>query len=225
MEHAHVNTPASPLAHRPSALEPRPQHMRSTIPASSVHSEPLRAMSTPEIGEQVVSENPEKIVRSRHSVFSVTLSLAMVALALVLFTFETGQLVPRDDSLLLNIGGIGAGLLLAYVGLASLTSRYRIDLSGIERRDLFGHRYVHWEDAEQVFVLTDYFGGFNLIVGVRAGRGLRVMTSLIGNRVEVAKAVIEAATTANPRTVLSGWGAKAYGAPPFGIFGSKEDAG
>lgn len=98
------------------------------------------------------------------------------------------------------------------------TGRYRISLSGIDKRDVFGHRSVEWLNVDKITVVPNYFGAFNLDLSVRGARKMRVLTSVLGNKVEVAKTVVEAATTANPQLVLVGWWVDVYGAPPFGIF-------
>jgi len=160
----------------------------------------------------------EVVVRSRHTVFSVGRSAGAIATSMAFLVLVSGLWVPLDDSVVIVVGEIVCVLFFAWGGLIGLTGRYWVSLAGIGKRDVFGHRTVEWSAVEKIQVNPDFFGGFSLDVCVRGSQRMLVRTNLVGNRDEVAKAVVEAATTANPRLVLIGWWADVYGNPPFGVF-------
>ena len=99
-----------------------------------------------------------------------------------------------------------------------------MDLAGIEKRDLFGRRYLPWSVVWAVGVHTNYFGGFNVNIGVVGARHMTLFTSQIGNGEEIIKAILEASTTSNPGVSLRGWAVEAFGTPPFGIFVPRDNA-
>lgn len=160
----------------------------------------------------------EPCIRSRHTTFSLGLGAFALAGSMTFLLLASGWWVPRVDSVMLVVLQVSCGLFLGWGGLIVFTGRYRISLSGIDKRDVFGHRSVEWLNVDKITVVPNYFGAFNLDLSVRGARKMRVLTSVLGNKVEVAKTVVEAATTANPQLVLVGWWVDVYGAPPFGIF-------
>jgi hypothetical protein len=66
---------------------------------------------------------------------------------------------------------------------------------------------------------TNYFGGHNILIKKRDGRSTILYTAVVVRNRELMKAVIEAASIANPAIELSG--AYSFGTPPYGIFSQK----
>lgn len=118
----------------------------------------------------------------------------------------------------LVIGGGGVVL-----GLSVVTLRLQIGLGHIEKRDLWGVRSVAWIDVSEVQVNPTYFGSFVIVIFTRnKERRLSIMLPFIGNRREVAQAVLEAATASSPSVVVKAPLGTPYGRPPYGIFTSQE---
>ena len=160
----------------------------------------------------------EPCIRSRHTSFSFGLGAFALAGSITFLLLASGLWVPRVDSVLLIVLQVWCGLFLGWGALIVFMSRYRVSPTGVDKRDVFGHRSVEWLNVDKITVVPNYFGAFNLDLSVRGAPKMRIRTSLLGNKVEVAKAVVEAATTVNPRLVLNGWWADVYGNPPFGFF-------
>lgn len=161
-------------------------------------------------------------IRSRHTTFSIGLAAFALAGSMTFLILASGLWVPRADSVLLVALQVWCGIFLGWGGLVGFTGRYRVSLTGIDKRDVFGHRTVEWQTVDKITVVPNYFGAFSLDLSVRGARKMRVLTAAVGNKVDVAKAVVEAATTANPRLVLVGWWEDVYGSPPFGIYQPKQ---
>ena len=159
------------------------------------------------------------VVRSEHSLLSLLVNASTLAVVAFLTYAYFDLPGPRTLSWL-DVVGAATCLLVLWVVLTGLTTRVHVSLSGIDKRDLWGHRSVSWADVDRIWLGTNYFGGYNMSIGVHDRRTMGLPTSLLGNGAEIAKAVLEAATTTNPHTVLLGQAASAYGLPPFGIFPS-----
>lgn len=157
------------------------------------------------------------VVRSEHSLLSLLVNVSTLAVVAFLAYAYFDLPGPRTLSWL-EVAGAAVGLLMLWAGLTGLTTRVRVSLSGIDKRDLWGRRSVSWADVDRIALGTNYFGGYNLSIGIHGRRAMALPTSLLGNGAEIAKAVLEAATTTNPHVVLLGQAASAYGPPPYGVF-------
>lgn len=121
--------------------------------------------------------------------------------------------------------GLSGGFLM-WVASSALTARHRVSLEAFVKWDMWGRRVIPWGEVRELWMSRDYFGSDNINLAVRGSwRHVMVPTALLGNRVLFIKAMIEAATTANPSIRIRGTGIWPYGEPPYGIFGSQEDDG
>lgn len=107
-------------------------------------------------------------------------------------------------------------------GLFVLLVRYRVNLAGVERRFPWSRRFVPWSAVREVWVYPNYFGSFNMLLVVRGESNLYVPVSMVGNRAALGKAILEAATTANPSCKRRGSEPSAYGPPPYGVFSQPD---
>ena len=129
--------------------------------------------------------------------------------------------------------GVGLNLFVALaigipsvlVAVSGFTLRMRIHLDHIDKWDVWGHRSVHWVDVREVQINPTMFGTFVFIIYLNNGvRRLTLLVPLIGNRIEVAQAILEAATSSNPTVVVNAPLGSPYGQPPYGLFGSEGEA-
>ncbi len=115
-------------------------------------------------------------------------------------------------------------LLCARLGVAGVATRVRVDLRGLQTRGPLGRREVAWVDVREVWIDRTLLGGFNLQVRVRGSPlPVSLFTALMGNGADVARAILEAARAADPSVPLTGWGERAFGRPPYGVFGELRE--
>ena len=101
-----------------------------------------------------------------------------------------------------------------------ISAQYEVDKDGIKVRHWWRKHYVFWGDIERVTFQTNF--GFGYIVHIKKKgkvRLIRLFLAGVGNGHELGKAMIEAATLANPEIRFLGM--HEYGPPPYGIFTEK----
>ncbi len=139
--------------------------------------------------------------------------LYMIFESLYLRTFEV---LPHALMLPFSIWAL-------YLPFSLFTSQYLVNLTGFRRKSSWNEKRVEWHQVEEVWILMNYFGGYNVALVVEGQRRhTTLFTSFLKNQKEVTQAIMEAATASNPRAVLRGQWRTAYGTPPFGIFDEPE---
>jgi len=113
---------------------------------------------------------------------------------------------------------LGTGMIALIMSILGFTNRVNVDLNGVRQQNLFIKRKVFWADVSSIHLDNNGFGGYNTILKMDEQRSMIIVSSLAGMSNELTKAVIEAATSANPSVELKGFWADVFGAPPYGIF-------
>ena len=164
-----------------------------------------------------------KTVVSRRGLFKTMQLILMLAMGVggLYMTFEsvylrTFEILPHAFILPFSIWAL-------YLPLTLFTSQYVVNLSGFQRKGIWVKKYIKWQQVEEVWILMNYFGGYNVALVIEGERRhTTLFTSFLKNQQEVTQAIMEAATASNSQVSLRGQWRAAYGTPPFGIFSETE---
>lgn len=157
------------------------------------------------------------IIKSRHGSWSVLFNVFGLTGGLGCLFLATNRLVVgvwlSPSTLLLT----AAGVLLTLTVVTALSLRLVITLDGLMVKSVWGSRKVAWREVTEVRLQTNFFGKYTAILYFHPpGRGIGLLLGLLGNDHELAKALLEAASTSNPHVSLTG--SHHYGPPPYGVF-------
>ena len=139
--------------------------------------------------------------------------------------FRTGiagnifDLISRTE----EIYFLAIATLLLWTASILLSAHYVVDIDGVRVKHWWRKHYIFWEDIERITFQTNF--GFGYIVHIKKkGKKLPVRLSLagVGNSHKLGKAIIEAATLANPKIRFLGM--HEYGPPPYGIFAENNSS-
>lgn len=157
-------------------------------------------------------------VKSRPGVLS-SLNIALgLAIGVVLVGAMVAALVYGGFAPAVLLGFV-AGPAIALIAVTGMTLKLRVDLDGIDKRDLWGRRRVRWDRVREIQIVPTFFSTYGINVYLTTNeRRLSLMLPFVGNRMEVARAILEAATIANPDVVVRGLVGSPYGEPPYGVF-------
>lgn len=169
------------------------------------------------------------VVRSRHGVWSVSFNCFVVVVGLGMSLLGAVGLLGLID-LPIPLLVFLAGPISALGGVLGLTTRFEIDLNGVTCVDIiWGRRRIAWTDVREVNFHTNYFNSYSVTLFPHDKNTKRLMLDLssVQNGHELARAILEAAATANPNVRFTG--GHHYGPPPYGVFpeaslGPRQDA-
>ena len=114
-------------------------------------------------------------------------------------------------------------LVLGWFSLTFATQSNQVTTHGMRQRSIWGERFLRWDNTWQIAASTAYdLGPFigltiSLLPYGDDRSSIDIMVAFYGNRHQLAKAIAEAAVTANPKVVVSPRIIETYGPPPYGL--------
>lgn len=115
-----------------------------------------------------------------------------------------------------------APLILFATPFLFLSAAVRIDSRGVSRNyGVLGNVYVQWDNVKRVENSNSYIC-LHLKEPVKNKSLVGIQTDFFANSHQLTKAIVEAATQANPSVEIDPALLSTYGPPPYGIFNLKE---
>jgi hypothetical protein len=164
----------------------------------------------------------EQIITSQQSLWSVLLSLFGLVCGVAFLKFGIDALTGRiSQGAFLMVAALLSGFLVLLGASIGLTSNYKVSLQGINVNHWWRRQYIKWADVSRITFITNLGWGYVVSIKLKSDqkREIALIPAFLGNGHQLSKAIIEAATLANPR--INFVGMHEYGPPPYGIFTNK----